>query len=81
MKQIIYSHVFAKILNVFNNFTKTYSNVDQIRSIMKNAIINRMNIFENSKKRKFFNVSIQNLTQILNEKYDNATFFTTNFLL
>ena len=47
---------------------------------MKNAIMNKLNIFENSKKRKNSNVSIKNLNQILEKKYDNATFFTTNFL-
>ena len=74
------SHVFAKILNIFNNVAKTYSNVERIRSIIKNAIMNKLNIFENSKKRENSNVSIKNLIQILKENYDNVTFFTTNFL-
>ena len=77
---MMYSHLFAKNLNIFNNFAKTYSNVDRIRLIMKNTIINRMNIFKISKKRTNSHISIQNLLQILNKKYDNATFFTTNFL-
>ena len=79
MKKMIHSHAFAKNLNKFNNFAKKYSNVDRIRSIMKNAMINRMNVREISKKQTNLNVLIQNLTQILNEKYDNVIFLRRIF--
>ena len=58
------SHAFAKILNVFNNVAKQYSNIERIRSMIKNAIMNKLNVFKNSKKRKNLNVSIKNLIQI-----------------
>ena len=72
---------FARTLNAFNNIAKTYSNIDRIRSIMKNAIMIKMNIFERLKKRRNSNVSIQILFQILIEKYDDATFFIIEFWL
>ena len=76
----MHSQTFIQTLNVINNIAKLYSNFNRIRSIMKNAIIIKMNIVENSKKQRNLNISIQNLFQILIKKYDDATFFTIEFL-
>ena len=80
MKKMIYSQIFARILNVINNIAKSYSNFDRIRTIIKNAIMIKINVVEISKKRRNSNELIQNLFQILIEKYDDAIFFTIEFL-
>ena len=74
------SHAFAKILNIFNNVAKIYSNIERIRSMMKNAIINKLNIFENSKKKfkcfnQKFNSNFKKKLQQCNIFYDK--FFVT----